>query len=231
VVTAARTGAPASADRTRPKAADRRRPAHARAGTPAQHTRDPEEPPMPTHPDRRSLLRAAAVSTVPAGALAAALALPGDALADPRSAGHHRPSVAEVRRWTTAYLEAWRLKDAEAAGRLFTEDALYEAVPGVADQTYRGREAIEAYWADVTAPQSEMSYRFGTPMVGGRRAVVELWVTMRVPGANPGGDDWVTLIETNILSFARPRLCRRNVEYWNLQPGRLDPPAGWGEDR
>lgn len=169
--------------------------------------------------DRRNLLRAGTVSAIP---VAATAGLAGRA----EASGGVRPR--DVARWTAAYLDAWRAKDPDAAASLFTEDALYEVVPGVPAQTHRGREAIRRYWAAVTAAQSDMTGRHGVPLCSGDRAAVELWVTMRVP-ADGGGTRWVTLIECNVLYFDHRMRCRRNVEYWTMQDGRLDPPPGWGE--
>ncbi|QTZ90213.1 nuclear transport factor 2 family protein [Streptomyces auratus] len=167
---------------------------------------------------RRTLLRAG-LAALPLAAVA-----PAAHAAEP--SGHL--TAADVSCWTDAYLEAWRTKNDTAAVRLFTPDAVYEAVPGVAAQTFRGRDAIGRYWRDITAGQSEMTGRHGTPVVTGNRAAVELCVTLRAPAINPDGEHWVTFLETNILLFAPDGRCRRNTEYWNLQMGRLDPPQGWG---
>jgi uncharacterized protein (TIGR02246 family) len=185
---------------------------------------------MTLRPARRSLFRAG-VAAVPL--LSATPALAGRAVAAP-SDEQPRYQVltrAFVSRWTTAYLEAWRTKDAAAAVRLFAPDALYEAVPGDESQTYRGRDAIGRYWRDVTSGQSDIGHRQGTPVVTGDRAAVEMWVTLRAPAAHPDGDHWITLIETNVLTFGTvgsERLCTRNSEYWILRTGRHDPPQGWG---
>jgi uncharacterized protein (TIGR02246 family) len=176
---------------------------------------------MPSPVNRRTALLAGVAAAVPVAAATAAVAAESTA----------RLTADQVAAWTDAYFAAWRTKDAEAAARLFTPDALYEAIPGVPDQTFQGREAIKTYWRDITAGQSEVTTRRGTPLVTGDRAYVEMWVTLRAAGANPEGDDWITLIESNVLYFTPDRLCRRNVEYWNMQLGRLDPPAGWGAAR
>ncbi|MBV6701048.1 nuclear transport factor 2 family protein [Kitasatospora aureofaciens] len=170
-------------------------------------------------PDRRTLLRAGLATAVPV-AVAAHAAAP--AAAEPFALRDE-----DVARWITAYLTAWQNKDADAAMALFTPDAVYQAVPGVAQQTFQGRAAIGDYWRSVTAAQSDLSARYGRPLVQGNRAVVELWVQLQVPG-DGGTRQWITLIETNVLHFEAPGLCSRNVEYWNLQSGKIDPPAGWG---
>ncbi|GGN47097.1 hypothetical protein GCM10012285_32470 [Streptomyces kronopolitis] len=173
---------------------------------------------MNSRTHRRTLLRAGMAALPLAAVTSAARA------AEPSG----RLTTADVSRWTDAYLEAWRTKNDAAAVRLFTPDAVYEAVPGVAAQTFRGRDAIGRYWRDITSGQSDMTGRHGTPVVTGNRAAVELWVTLRAPAINPDGDHWVTFLESNVLLFAPDGRCRRNTEYWNLQMGRLDPPQGWG---
>lgn len=175
--------------------------------------------------NRRTAIGAAA----PLGLLAlAAPAVAAEAPAASAAGGTPAVSAAHVVRWTRAYLAAWRAKDGDAAAGLFTPDAIYQVIPGIAEQTFVGRDAIRDYWVDITAPQSDLTALHGAPVVTGNRAAVELWVTMRVAGANPAGDDWVTLIEANLLTFAPNGLCSRNAEYWTFQMGRITPPAGWG---
>ncbi len=182
--------------------------------------------------DRRRLLRAGAVGLLPALAVGSAVLSPtrASAASAPAQGGAagSRHTRDDAVHWTRAYLDAWRSRDDEAVTQLFTPDACYEVVPGVAAQTYRGRAAIGRYWREVTAGQSDIEGRHGVPLVEGRRVVVELWVTLRSAGANPKGGDWITLIETNVLRFGAAGLCEHNAEYWNLQTGRLSPPAGWG---
>ncbi|QRN98754.1 nuclear transport factor 2 family protein [Archangium violaceum] len=136
----------------------------------------------------------------------------------------------DVVHWIEAYGKAWETKDADAAVQLFTENAIYEAIPGVNDQTFVGRSAIHTYWENITAGQSDVMVQHGEPLMEGNRATVELWVTMRVPALNPEGEHWVTLIETNVLYFDTADQVSRNVEYWNLIMGKVSPPAGWGAD-
>jgi uncharacterized protein (TIGR02246 family) len=149
-----------------------------------------------------------------------------------RAEAHEHAAVtrADAVHWIRAYARAWETKDADAAAQLFTEDAVYGAIPGVADQTFIGRSAIHAYWSSITAGQSNIVVRHGAPIVDRSRAMVELWVTMQVPALNPDGDHFVTLLETNVLYFANRQLVTRNFEYWNLLMGFSEPPAGWGEE-
>ena len=88
---------------------------------------------------------------------------------------------AHVEGWAERYRAAWEQADDDAAGALFTEDATYRSDP--MQEPHRGRDAIRAYWRAVTAAQSEVSVAIGTPVVDGRRAVVEWWTQMNVDGA------------------------------------------------
>lgn len=108
-----------------------------------------------------------------------------------------------------------------AAGALFTEDATYRSDP--LQEPHRGREAIRAYWREVTAAQADVTVAIGKPVVEGRRTVVEWWWThMDVGGAA------VTLPSALILDFDEEGLCRALREYYNWTPGtRAPPPAGW----
>jgi uncharacterized protein (TIGR02246 family) len=51
--------------------------------------------------------------------------------------------------WLERYRRAWVERDADAAARLFTEDATYREQPFQAP--FVGRTAIRNYWANVTA--------------------------------------------------------------------------------
>ena len=92
-----------------------------------------------------------------------------------------------------------------------------------------GRAAIHKYWFDVTRPQSQITGIQGAPIVEGNRAAIEIWVKFVDPQYNPNGKHRITLLETNVLTFARGGLVTKNVEYWNIIIGWHSPPPGWGE--
>lgn len=131
--------------------------------------------------------------------------------------------------WMDDYLEAWETKDSEAVMALFSEDAVYQSIPGVESETYVGRDAIGDYWTNVTASQSDITGIRGTPIVSGNQATIEIWVTFVNPEFNPDGDHFLTLLEANVLTFSEDGLVTKNAEYYNIVPGKIDPPAGWGE--
>ena len=123
--------------------------------------------------------------------------------------------------WAKRYARAWEEADDEAAGALFTENATYRSSPF--QEPHRGRDAIRAYWREVTASQSNVSVVVGSRVVAGRRAVVEWWTQMDNDGTP------VTLPGALILDFDENGLCQALREYFNLEVGtRMSPPAGWG---
>ena len=133
-----------------------------------------------------------------------------------------------VMRWMAKFVDAWQRKDGHAAAALFTPDAVFHAIPGVAKQMFTGHEEIRRYWERVAQPQSDVEVLLGEPLIQGDTAAVEMWVTLRNTKTNPDDGHWITLIETNILDFAEDGRCRRCVEYFNVRMGRLEPPPGWG---
>jgi uncharacterized protein (TIGR02246 family) len=81
-----------------------------------------------------------------------------------------------VEHWAERYARAWEDADDEAAGALFTDDATYRSDPF--REPHRGRDAIRAYWREVTASQSNVSVSMGRPIAEGRR------------GSSSGGRRW-----------------------------------------
>lgn len=128
------------------------------------------------------------------------------------------PGVVES--WLEAYRVAWETRDPDAAAALFTEDATYLEEPY--GEPFLGRDGVRDYWARVTATQSDVEFRTGTPIADGHRAAVEWWVTLRNGGAD------VTLAGEFWLEFDDAGLCRTLREYWHYGDGRRTPPRGWG---
>jgi nuclear transport factor 2 (NTF2) superfamily protein len=126
----------------------------------------------------------------------------------------------DVRTWIKTYAEAWRERDAHAAAALFTEDAVYRS--SVFSQPHVGTDRIREYWEGATATQTEHDLRMGAPIVEGDRVAVEWWMVMRDDG------EWVTLPGCLLLRFAADGRCEELREYWHVEPGRHEPPSGWG---
>src|SRR5687767_5588727 len=116
--------------------------------------------------------------------------------------------------WLARYRRAWIEKDADAAGRLFTEDAIYREQPFQAP--FVGRAAIRDYWARVTASQISVELRYGQPIVDGHRLAVEWWANLETDGGP------VTLAGEFLLLFADSGECRELREYWVLVQERRE---------
>jgi SnoaL-like domain len=130
--------------------------------------------------------------------------------------------------WMKGYIKAWETRDADAAAALFTPNGVYQDTPGDPAATFRGRAAIRRYWADITRPQSQIHGLQGTPTVQGNKATIEIWVRFKDPDFNPKGNPAITLLETNVLTFASSGLVSKNVEYYHILTGFHSPPPGWG---
>jgi ketosteroid isomerase-like protein len=122
--------------------------------------------------------------------------------------------------WLQRYRRAWIERDADAAGRLFTDDAIYREQPF--QPPFVGRAAIQDYWARVTASQTSVELRYGRAIVDGRRLAVEWWANLQT------NDGPLTLAGEFLLLFAATGECRELREYWILTQGRVEPPHGWG---
>jgi nuclear transport factor 2 (NTF2) superfamily protein len=125
-----------------------------------------------------------------------------------------------VQQWLEGYRTAWEGRDADAAAALFTEDARYRQQPY--EDPHRGRQGVHDYWTTVTATQSDIRLRYGTPVVTGNRAAVEWWATLKNDGVG------ITLAGEFLLVFDESGLVRDLREYWHFAEGELEPPAGWG---
>lgn len=122
--------------------------------------------------------------------------------------------------WLDAYRDAWIARDALAAAALFTEDATYAEQPY--ENAFVGRDGVHDYWVRVTATQSDVEMKYGTPITIGDRTIVEWWTTLKNDGTP------ITLAGAFILTFDESGLCRTLREYWHFAEGKQEPKPGWG---
>jgi predicted SnoaL-like aldol condensation-catalyzing enzyme len=127
----------------------------------------------------------------------------------------------DVATWLEAYRHAWEEENAEAAAALFAEDATYRS--NIFEDAYEGRDGVRAYWTSVTSTQEDVRVLMGAPFVDGDRVAAEFWTTMVNDGAE------ITLPGCLLLRFGADGLCTALREYWHVEPGRRDPPPGWGD--
>lgn len=124
--------------------------------------------------------------------------------------------------WIERYRRAWEEADANAVVALFAPGALYRSQ--IFRDPHVGSDAIGAYWKQATATQEKVEVRFGRPVVQGDRVAVEWWAAM-----TEVDDGELTLPGCLVLRFADDGRCEELREYWHVESGRRDPPAGWGE--
>jgi hypothetical protein len=122
--------------------------------------------------------------------------------------------------WLSAYRDAWLQRDANAASALFTDDGTYAEQPY--QEAFVGPASVRDYWARVTATQSNIEMRYGTPISVGNRTAVEWWTTLVNDGVP------ITLAGAFILTFDGSGLCRSLREYWQFIEGGHEPKPGWG---
>ncbi len=127
----------------------------------------------------------------------------------------------QVRAWLERYRHAWESADATSVAALFSEDAAYQS--NIFEAAHRGRAAIGDYWRRATGTQQAIDVRLGRPLIDGDRVAVEWWTTMR-----DGGDE-LTLPGCLLLHFSGDGQCTSLREYWQIEQGRREPHAGWGE--
>ena len=65
---------------------------------------------------------------------------------------------AMFRNWLDAYGRAWQTGDPQAAAELYAESGTYQVTPFLPPM--RGREAIRAYWHEVTATEKDISFSY-----------------------------------------------------------------------
>ena len=140
------------------------------------------------------------------GAAPAALA----ACATAQTSGAFTLTPAAYAAWLDRYKRAWETKDAAAAGALFTEDASYHEMPF--DAPMQGRAAIEAYWARVTAGQSDIAFTAHVVMCAEDRGVSH-W-----HAAFTGGDgSAIELDGVFICRFTDAEIVSNLREWWHIK--------------
>ena len=113
--------------------------------------------------------------------------------------------------WLTRYGAAWEAKDAAAAGLLFTDAATYHEMPF--DAPMAGRAAVEAYWARVTEPQSDIRVTQEMIAVNGNVAVAHWHAAFNAGGAA------VELDGVFVLTFADAEHVSSLREWWHAKSG------------
>jgi hypothetical protein len=123
--------------------------------------------------------------------------------------------------WIERYRRACETADADEVVDLFTPDASYRS--SVFREPFLGSHAIRQHWQRGAGGQHVVAIRMGWPILTDDRVAVEWWTTMLGPDEGE-----TTLPGFLLLRFALDGRCQDLWEYWQVQPGRQDPPTGWG---
>ncbi|HSD23240.1 MAG TPA: nuclear transport factor 2 family protein [Solirubrobacterales bacterium] len=118
---------------------------------------------------------------------------------------HAKPPVGD--RWLAAYGRAWENRDREAAAELFSADALYAWGPF--DELH-GRDAIRERWAEATAEQRDIRFRWEVLGSIGPTVVARWWCEFRVQGH----DRHVSLDGIFLIELDARGLCTSFREWW-----------------
>jgi hypothetical protein len=118
-------------------------------------------------------------------------------------------------RWAETWAAAWPRQDVEAIAALYADDAGYRAL------VFRAPDTPSDYLRRTFADESDVTCRFGEPVVTGRRAAVEWWGSWTEDG------ETLTLAGVTMLRFDDDGKVVDHRDYWNQAEGRIEPYSGW----
>ena len=122
-----------------------------------------------------------------------------------------------ARRWADGYKVAWEAGDADAAAALYAQDCVFRSAP------FRDPEPPVEYTRRVFPEARADDVRFGEPVEDGDRAAVEWWATLVLTSGEQH-----TIAGCSVLRFDDDGLVVESRDYWHMEPGRREPPPGWG---
>jgi hypothetical protein len=120
-----------------------------------------------------------------------------------------------ARKWAATWSTDWPRKDTESIAALYAKDAPYRAL------AFREPDDASDYLRRTFAEESDVTCRFGEPVVSGRRAAVEWWASWLEEG------ELITLAGATLLQFDDEGKVVDHRDYWNQASGRIEPYAGW----
>lgn len=112
--------------------------------------------------------------------------------------------------WLAAYGQAWEGRDADGAAKLFSADALYAWGPF---DELRGREAIAERWAQATAEQRDVRFRWDVLGAIGSTVVARWWCDFGVRGS----DRQIALDGIFLIELDEGGLCTSFREWWAVR--------------
>ena len=117
--------------------------------------------------------------------------------------------LAGLTEWLDAYGRAWEDRDAEAAARLFTEDAVYQWGPF--GRRLRGRVMIREAWAEAVEDQENIDFGYEVLTATARSGIARWWCAADI------GERAVRVRDEGIfrLAFDETGLCTSLEEWFN----------------
>ena len=113
--------------------------------------------------------------------------------------------------WLERYGKAWETRDADAASRLFTENASYHEKPF--DPPKAGRAGIREYWAGVTADQRDVQFTSQVVATNGNTGVARWHAKFRLASAGAT----IELDGVFVLELDASGLCTTLREWWHVR--------------
>lgn len=125
--------------------------------------------------------------------------------------------LAGLTEWLDAYGKAWEDRDAEAAARLFTEDAVYQWGPF--GRRLRGRVMIREAWAEAVEDQANVEFGYEVLTATARSGIARWWCAADI------GERAVRARDEGIfrLAFDETGLCTSLEEWFNSTEEPLNP--------
>lgn len=120
-------------------------------------------------------------------------------------------TIAGLSRWLDAYGEAWRLRDADKAADLFSEDSSYHVTPF--ETPHFGPNGVHKYWADVTANQGNIQFEYQPLSIIGNRGIAHWSAQFDIAPEGPQ----IELDGIFVLDFDENGKCRQLREWWHLR--------------
>ena len=99
---------------------------------------------------------------------------------------------------------------------MYADGAIYSSHP------FREPDTARDYARRAFGEEELVQAWFGDPVASGDRAAVEYWAVLTEQERE------LTLAGAAFLRFAPDGRVTEHRDYWDMQEGRRDPPAGWG---
>ena len=128
-------------------------------------------------------------------------------------------AVDAAQRWKDTWERSWPRQQVDPIVDLYSPLATYRALAFRA--AGQGLDGVRRYLTTNFRVESDVTCRFGEPLVSGRRAAVEWWASWIEDGEE------VTLAGVTLLRFDGQGLVVDHRDYWNQDDERRLPYPDW----